>query len=83
MKTNKESKEFKVYVINRMNKLKKLITENNNKKDWLTVTEVIEEFNISRKTFDRLREKGLQVSQPKKNGKILVERRVLIDFLNK
>lgn len=83
MKTSKEIYKLKVFTINRLNELKKLIEENNNKKDWLTVSQVIESFNISRKTFDRLREKGLEVSQPKKNGKILVERRILIDFLNK
>ena len=83
MKSEKEIQKLKVYTIKKIREIKKLVEENSNKKDWLTVNEVEQEFNLSRKTFDRLRVKGLIVSQPKQNGKILVERNVMINFLNK
>ncbi|WP_336129418.1 hypothetical protein [Mesoflavibacter sp. CH_XMU1422-2] len=82
MKRDVEMYKLKVYTIKKLKALQKLIEENK-QKDWLTVNEVIEDFNISRKTFDRLREKGLKVSQPKRNGKILVERNELAKFLNR
>ena len=83
MKRDVEMYKLKVYTIKKLKSLQKLIEESNNKKDWLTVNEVVENFNISRKTFDRLREKGLKVSQPKRNGKILVERKEIVNFLNR
>ena len=76
-----ELRKTKAYIINRQIKFEKKPLKQIAKKDWLTVKEVSEEFNISRKTFDRLREKGLEVAQPKMNGKILVERRKIINFL--
>lgn len=82
MKRDVEMYKLKVYTIKKLKALQKLIEENQ-QKDWLTVNDVIEDFNISRKTFDRLREKGLKVSQPKRNGKILVERNELVNFLNR
>ncbi|MFD2551164.1 hypothetical protein ACFSQP_04985 [Bizionia sediminis] len=82
MKRDVEMYKLKVYTIKKLKALQRLIEENQ-QKDWLTVNEVIEDFNISRKTFDRLREKGLKVSQPKRNGKILVERREIVNFLNR
>lgn len=82
MKRDVEMHKLKVYTIKKLMALQKLIEESQ-KKDWLTVNEVIEDFNISRKTFDRLREKGLKVSQPKRNGKILVERKEIVNFLNR
>lgn len=82
MKKDVEMYKLKVYTIKRLKVLQKLIEENQ-QKDWLTVNEVIEDFNISRKTFDRLRVKGLKVSQPKRNGKILVERKEIVNFLNR
>ena len=81
MKKDVETHKLKVYTIKRLLAFKKLIKENNNKKDWLTVSEVIDEFSISRKTFDRLREKGLKVYQPVLNGKILISRDEFINFL--
>lgn len=83
MKRDVEMHKLKVYTIKKLKSLQKLIEESNNKKDWLSVNEVIEDFNISRKTFDRLRVKGLKVSQPKRNGKILVERHEIVNFLNR
>lgn len=82
MKRDVEMYKLKVYTIKKLKTLQKLIEENQ-QKDWLTVNEVVENFNISRKTFDRLREKGLKVSQPKRNGKILVERKEIVNFLNR
>ncbi|MFV0573635.1 MAG: hypothetical protein ACK5M1_14605 [Xanthomarina gelatinilytica] len=82
MKRDVEMYKLKVYTIKKLKALQKLIEENQ-QKDWLTVNEITEDFNISRKTFDRLREKGLKVSQPKRNGKILVERKEIVDFLNR
>ncbi|WP_123803351.1 hypothetical protein [Flavivirga aquatica] len=49
--------------------------------DWLSVKDVIGIYSISRKTFDRLRLKGLKVSQQKVNGKILVQRKEIEKFL--
>jgi len=83
MKRDVEMHKLKVYTIKKLKSLQKLIEESNNKKDWLTVNEVVENFNISRKTLDRLRQKGLKVSQTKRNGKILVERKEIVDFLNR
>ncbi|WP_304142722.1 hypothetical protein [Mesoflavibacter zeaxanthinifaciens] len=82
MKRDVEMYKLKVYTIKKLKALQKLIEENQ-QKDWLTVNEITEDFNISRKTFDRLREKGLKVSQPKRNGKILVERKEIVNFLNR
>lgn len=82
MKRDVEMYKLKVYTIKKLKALQKLIEESQ-QKDWLTVNEVIEDFNVSRKTFDRLREKGLKVSQPKRNGKILVERKEIVNFLNR
>lgn len=61
MKRDVEMYKLKVYTIKKLKALQKLIEESQ-QKDWLTVNEVIEDFNISRKTFDRLRVKGLKVS---------------------
>lgn len=80
MTTKSEIKKLKIYTIKRLNKMEKLIKTK--KKNWLTVNEIVKEYSISRKTFDRLREKGLNVSQPKRNGKILVNRNELETFLN-
>jgi len=82
MKTKQETQKLKVYTIKKLREMRKLIEENNIKKEWLTVNEVIEEFGISRKTIDRMREKGLNFSQPKRNGKILINRTELVTFLN-
>ncbi len=79
--TKKEVRKLKAFTINRLKRMEKMIKEQQ-KKDWLTVQELVEEYNISRKTFDRLRVKGLKVSQPKRNGKILVNRNEFETFLN-
>ena len=79
--TKTEARKLKAFTINRIKRMEKLIKEQQ-KKDWLTVQELVKEYNISRKTFDRLRVKGLKVSQPKRNGKILVNRNEFEAFLN-
>jgi len=79
--TKKEVRKLKAFTINRLKRMEKMIKEEQ-KKDWLTVQELVKEYNISRKTFDRLRVKGLKVSQPKRNGKILVNRNEFETFLN-
>ena len=79
--TKTEVRKLKAFTINRIKRMEKLIKEQQ-KKDWLTVQELVREYNISRKTFDRLRVKGLKVSQPKRNGKILVNRNEFETFLN-
>ena len=79
--TKKEVRKLKAFTINRLKRMEKMIKEQQ-KKDWLTVQELVKEYNISRKTFDRLRVKGLKVSQPKRNGKILVNRNEFETFLN-
>ena len=79
--TKTEVRKLKSFTINRLKRMEKMIKEQQ-KKDWLTVQELVKEYNISRKTFDRLRVKGLKVSQPKRNGKILVNRNEFETFLN-
>lgn len=80
MASKSEIKKLKIYTIKKLKEMERLIETK--KKDWLTVNEIVEEYSISRKTFDRLREKGLKVSQPKQNGKILVNRTELEIFLS-
>ena len=82
MEKSSEMHKLKVYTIKRLREMKKLIEESNEKKEWLTVNEAVQDFNISRKTLDRLRIKGLNVYQPKRNGKILINRTELVTFLN-
>jgi len=82
MMQKEEIRKLKVYTINKLRKMEKQLLENNNKNTWLAVKEVEKEFGISRKTIDRMREKGLNVSQPKRNGKILINRTELITFLS-
>lgn len=79
-----------LYLLNRTNKLKKRIAvleslalENIKSKEILTVDETLELFNMSRSTFDRLRKRGFQVSQPNRNGKIYVNRAEFEKFLQK
>ncbi len=81
MTTKSEIKKLKAFTINRIKRMEKLLKEQQ-KKDILTVQELIKEYGISRKTLDRLRVKGLKVSQPVRNGKILVSRNELETFLN-
>ena len=79
--TKTEVRKLKAFTINRIKRMEKLIKEQQ-KKDWLTVQELVKEYRVSRKTFDRLRIKGLKVSQPKRNGKILINRNEFETFLN-
>lgn len=82
MAQREEIRKLKIYTINKLRRMEKQLLESTNKNTWLAVKEVEEEFGISRKTIDRMREKGLSVSQPKRNGKILINRTELVTFLN-
>ncbi|MFC7356467.1 hypothetical protein ACFQO1_02105 [Jejudonia soesokkakensis] len=83
MNSEIEIQKLKVFTLKKLIELKTMIKEQEKKKTWLSVADVEDEFKLSRKTFDRMRLDGLKVSQPKLNGKILVEREVLKTFLNK
>lgn len=83
MSTKREIHKLKIYTINKLRQIEQLAKEKQHPKSWLTVKEIQEQFDISRKTFDRLREKGLKVSQVKRNGKILVERNEIINLLKR
>lgn len=67
--------------------LKKLVAELIERpeynKDWLSVKELKEEYNISMKMLSGYRLKGLKVVQKVPNGKILVKRSELEKFLTK
>lgn len=52
-------------------------------KETFTVDEVLKVYGISRSTFDRYRDSGLKVYQPKRNGKIMVKKLDIDKFLNK
>lgn len=86
---NKTEKRLVDFVINNNQKLKKrlselerIIAEMNNFKENLTVKEICEQYSLSRKTFDRYREAGMKVLQPKMNGKIIVNRKEFEKYLN-
>lgn len=51
--------------------------------DLLRVDEVLNEYKFSRKTFDRMRGKGLKTSQKSAKATIWVLRKDLEDFLKK
>lgn len=83
-------KLLKAFVIKRMVKLKKdqleffrKIEKEKSLEQWLSVQEVLTEFGISRKTFDRWRINGLRVSQNKPNTMIRVKRNDIVKYLNK
>ncbi|KPE50111.1 helix-turn-helix domain-containing protein [Chryseobacterium indologenes] len=52
-------------------------------KEMFTVEEVINVYGISRSTFDRYRDSGLKVYQPKRNGRIMVKKVDIDKFLKK
>lgn len=89
--------KLKAYEINSINKMRKeqmtflkklemdverMLKKQTLPKEWLTIAEVMDDFSISRKTFDRMRARGLEVWQPIPNGKVLVNRNLFINFLN-
>lgn len=65
----------------RVEKLEKIISEMDSIKTFLTVNEVCREYSISRRTFDRYKNNGLKVYQPKRNGKIIVNREEFEEYL--
>ena len=52
-------------------------------KETFTVEEVLKVYGISRSTFDRYRDSGLKVYQPKRNGRIMVKKADIDKFLKK
>lgn len=52
-------------------------------KETFTVDEVLKVYGISRSTFDRYRDSGLKVYQPKRNGRIMVKKVDIDKFLKK
>lgn len=86
--TTSEKQKLKAYVIRTMITLRKnqreffrSIEKEKSLDDLLSPNQVIEELNISRKTFDRWREKGLKVLQDRPNGAIRVQRSELMNYL--
>ena len=86
--TTTEKQKLKAYVIRTMITLRKnqreffrSIEKEKSLDDLLSPNQVIEELNVSRKTFDRWREKGLKVLQDRPNGAIRVKRSELINYL--
>nr|WP_321222043.1 hypothetical protein [uncultured Psychroserpens sp.] len=82
--------EFKVYNLNKLIQLRRqqkeyfeLISIQKSMDDWLTVNDLIKEFGISRKTFDRWRIDGLKVYQKKPKAVIIVQRKDIINYLKK
>ena len=86
--TTIEKQKLKAYVIRTMITLRKnqrdffrSIEKEKSLDDLLSPNQVIEELNISRKTFDRWREKGLKVLQDRPNSAIRVKRSELMNYL--
>ena len=52
-------------------------------KEWLSISDVENEYGISRKIIDGFRKKGLKDNQKIANGKILIRRSELEKFLTK
>lgn len=51
--------------------------------DILKINDIISEYNLSRKTIDRMRERGLKTSQSSPRGTVWIVRKDLEDFLKK
>ncbi|MBG27025.1 MULTISPECIES: helix-turn-helix domain-containing protein [Croceibacter] len=84
------SLKLRRFVVNRIVKLEKRqkaffeeIKKEKSLDDILTVKECCEEYKVSRKTFDRWRENGLQIIQKKPNSRIFVKRASVEQFLNR
>lgn len=52
-------------------------------KEWLSISDVENEYGISRKIIDGFRKKGLKDNQKVANGKILIRRSELEKYLTK
>lgn len=52
-------------------------------KEWLSISDIENEFGLSRKVIDGFRKKGLKSSQKTANGKILIRRSELEKFITK
>lgn len=83
-----EIKKMKVYLINKLVKLQReqsevleMLNREINKGELLTVKQVLNDFNISRSTFDRWRGKGLKVYQDMPKSAIRVKREDVLKFI--
>ncbi len=73
-KSLQKLKAFEIKRIREMEKRQKvffneILKKSGPKRDFLTIKQLCEKYSLSRKTFDRLREKGLPVIQSIRNGK--------------
>lgn len=68
-------------------RMDKLLTEFSERpeynKDWLSISDIVTEFGLSRKIIDGYRKKGLKSTQKTPNGKILIRRSDLVKFIIK
>ena len=80
MRQEKQLNEFKVLIESLMLELSE---KPDNKKEWLTITDIETEFGLSRKIIDGFRKKGLKSNQKIANGKITIRRIDLEKFISK
>lgn len=73
----------KIRALEKRVKLLEDFLEEKTLKETFTVEEVLNVYGISRSTFDRYRDSGLKVYQPKRNGRIMVKKADIDKFLKK
>ena len=73
----------KIRALEKRVKLLEDFLEQKTLKETFTVDEVLKVYGISRSTFDRYRDSGLKVYQPKRNGRIMVKKIDIDKFLKK
>lgn len=73
----------KIRALEKRVKLLEDFLEEKTLKETFTVEEVLHVYGISRSTFDRYRDSGLKVYQPKRNGRIMVKKADIDKFLKK
>ncbi|WP_157450663.1 helix-turn-helix domain-containing protein [Chryseobacterium sp. CCH4-E10] len=73
----------KIRALEKRVKLLEDFLEEKTLKETFTVEEVLNVYGISRSTFDRYRDSGLKVYQPKRNGRIMVKKTDIDKFLKK
>jgi len=85
----KRFQEFKVFNLKKLNQLRieqieffEEIRKERGLDDLLTVIEALNEYQISRSTFDRWRMNGLKVYQKSPSSAIRVKRKDLVNYLN-
>ncbi|AZI55155.1 DNA-binding protein [Epilithonimonas vandammei] len=86
METEKFSNAYflkKIRALEKRIKILENFLEEKTLKETYTVEEVLETYGISRSTFDRYRKAGLKVSQPERNGKIMIKKTDIENYLKK